>query len=145
MGNPIISSSIKEIRINKKLSQEELSERSGLSLRTIQRLENGESVPRGDTLKRLTNALELPANYFNNSLLENRYSSDNKNLLVIPWFLIGLFIVCGSIGFILSLILVSQKIIPHNEFGLPFVIAITILCSGIGIVIGNFMERKFRK
>lgn len=35
------------------------SEKSGLSLRTIQRIENGESERTGDTLKRLSNALDV--------------------------------------------------------------------------------------
>jgi len=50
---------IKTLRISKGYSQELLSERSGLSLRTIQRIENGESEPRGDTLLRLAKALEV--------------------------------------------------------------------------------------
>lgn len=42
------------------LSQEELAEAAGLSLRTVQRLEKGESLPRGFTLQALAAALELP-------------------------------------------------------------------------------------
>lgn len=136
------SNAIKKIRTEKGLSQEDLSEKSELSLRTIQRLENGKSEPRGDTLKRLTNALELPTNYFNSILLE---SKDNKKLLIFPWFIIGFLILVGAAGFILSLILVNVGIIPYNEFSLPFVIAITLFFCGIGIVTGNIMEKKYRK
>jgi transcriptional regulator with XRE-family HTH domain len=50
---------IKTLRNSKGYSQELLSEKSGLSLRTIQRIENGESEPRGDTLLRLATALEV--------------------------------------------------------------------------------------
>ena len=50
---------IKTLRNSKGYSQELLSEKSGLSLRTIQRIENGESDPRGDTLLRLASALEV--------------------------------------------------------------------------------------
>ena len=53
MENKIVANKIKELRKRKGFSQGELSENSGLSLRTIQRLENGETKPRGDTLKRL--------------------------------------------------------------------------------------------
>ncbi|MBC9794894.1 helix-turn-helix domain-containing protein [Sinomicrobium weinanense] len=49
---------VKDLRIKKGLSQEELADKTGLSLRTIQRIEHGESVPRGDTLKRLSIALQ---------------------------------------------------------------------------------------
>lgn len=50
---------IKELRNRKGFSQEELSEKSGLSLRTIQRIENGETEPRGDSLKRLASAFNV--------------------------------------------------------------------------------------
>lgn len=48
---------VKELRKSQGLSQEELAEKTGLSLRTIQRLEKGDTEPRGDTLKRLSIAL----------------------------------------------------------------------------------------
>ena len=50
---------IKELRNKQGLSQELLAENSGLSLRTIQRIENGETEPRGDTLKRLAGTLNI--------------------------------------------------------------------------------------
>lgn len=136
------SNAVKKIRTEKGLSQEDLSEKSELSLRTIQRLENGKSEPRGDTLKRLTNALELPANYFNNILFENK---SNKKSFKTPWFILGFLIIGGSSGFILSLILASTGIIPYTEFSLPFVIAITIFFTGIGVITGNIIEKKYGK
>ena len=57
MKNLELSKKIKELRTRKGLSQEELSEESGLSLRTIQRIENGETEPRGDSLKKLATSL----------------------------------------------------------------------------------------
>jgi transcriptional regulator with XRE-family HTH domain len=42
------------------MSQEELAEAAQLSLRTVQRLEKGESLPRGYTLQALAQALRLP-------------------------------------------------------------------------------------
>ena len=42
------------------LSQEELAEAAQLNLRTIQRLEKGETLPRGFTLQALAHALALP-------------------------------------------------------------------------------------
>lgn len=50
---------IKEMRISKGYSQEELAERSGISVRSIQRIENGESTPRGSTLQLISKALEV--------------------------------------------------------------------------------------
>ncbi len=49
---------VKELRNRKGLSQEDLAEASSLSLRTIQRIENSETEPRGDSLRKLSEALE---------------------------------------------------------------------------------------
>lgn len=54
-----LTNRIKELRTRRGFSQEELSERTGLSLRTIQRIENGETEPRGDSLKRLAQAFDV--------------------------------------------------------------------------------------
>ncbi|MBB2147112.1 DUF4870 domain-containing protein [Pedobacter sp. LMG 31464] len=62
MINLELAKKIKQLRANKGFSQEELAERTQLSLRTIQRIEGGETEPRGDTLKRLANALDVTPN-----------------------------------------------------------------------------------
>lgn len=53
-----LSEKVKEIRLKKGISQELLAEESGLSLRTIQRIESGQTEPRGDTLKRIASSLQ---------------------------------------------------------------------------------------
>mgnify|MGYP003887835455 CR=1 FL=1 len=50
---------LKELRYQKGMSQELLADESGLSLRTIQRIENGETNPTGVSLKRLANGLNV--------------------------------------------------------------------------------------
>lgn len=50
---------IPALRKRKGWSQEQLAEESGLSLRTIQRIENGESEPTGHSLRQLTRALGI--------------------------------------------------------------------------------------
>lgn len=62
MKNTQLAKKIKELRKNNGLSQETLSETSQLNLRTIQRIEAGETEPRGDTLKRLATALNVSPN-----------------------------------------------------------------------------------
>jgi transcriptional regulator with XRE-family HTH domain len=59
MKNNNSARKIKELRNRKGFSQEELSEKTGISLQTIQRIENGEEEPRGDSLKRLATVLEV--------------------------------------------------------------------------------------
>jgi transcriptional regulator with XRE-family HTH domain len=51
---------IQTIRKSKGLSQEALAEEAGVSLRTIQRVEQGETVPRGYTVQALATALGVP-------------------------------------------------------------------------------------
>ena len=59
MNNQNLAIKIRDLRHRKGFSQEQLSEISKLSLRTIQRIEKGGSIPRGDTLIKLTHALEV--------------------------------------------------------------------------------------
>lgn len=54
-------SKLKQIREQQNLTQEELSEKSGISVRTIQRIESG-TKPKGYTLKSLSKALEIGEN-----------------------------------------------------------------------------------
>ena len=51
-------SRLKEIREQKNLTQEELSEQSNISVRTIQRIEAG-TEPKGHTLKILAKSLDI--------------------------------------------------------------------------------------
>jgi transcriptional regulator with XRE-family HTH domain len=53
---------LKSYRIKNGLSQERLAEIAGISTRTIQRLESGDTEPRGDTVIRLSKALEISPN-----------------------------------------------------------------------------------
>ncbi len=62
MINLELAKRIKTLRNNKGYSQEALANETNLSLRTIQRIERGETEPRGDTLKRLANALDVTPN-----------------------------------------------------------------------------------
>ncbi|MDO6517727.1 helix-turn-helix domain-containing protein [Zobellia uliginosa] len=59
MKNKNLAKRVKELRKRKGLSQEELTENSGLSLRTVQRIENGETDPTGETLRRIADALKV--------------------------------------------------------------------------------------
>jgi len=62
MKDSSISNRAKEFRKNKGLTQEQLAEDAQLNLRTIQRIENNESTPRGDTLKRISDSLKVSEN-----------------------------------------------------------------------------------
>ena len=51
---------ITEARKSKGLTQEELADHAGVTVRTIQRIESGDTVPRNYTLKAIATALGLP-------------------------------------------------------------------------------------
>ncbi|MEQ8422077.1 helix-turn-helix domain-containing protein [Arenibacter sp. NBRC 103722] len=55
----LIAKKISETRKSKGLTQEELAERSKINLRTIQRIENSESEPRGKTLNLICDVLQI--------------------------------------------------------------------------------------
>ena len=55
---------IKDLRIKKGMTQEELADKTEVSARTIQRIENGEVDPRAYTLQMIAKALEVDYNLF---------------------------------------------------------------------------------
>lgn len=54
-----LGSSISQIRKSKGLSQEELAESAKINLRTIQRIESGETEPHGHTLRNICKVLDV--------------------------------------------------------------------------------------
>ena len=60
----MLAKKIKETRKIKGLTQEQLAEISLVNLRTIQRIENNESIPRESTLKLICDALEIEMKEF---------------------------------------------------------------------------------
>ncbi|MBA5791706.1 helix-turn-helix domain-containing protein [Flavobacterium sp. xlx-214] len=63
-------SKLKQIREQQNLTQEELSEKSGISVRTIQRIESG-IEPKGHTLKALSKSLDILENELTKKLVED--------------------------------------------------------------------------
>ncbi|MEQ9404698.1 MAG: helix-turn-helix transcriptional regulator [Cyclobacteriaceae bacterium] len=78
MKNEVLAERIKQHRKINGFSQEQLAQNSGLNLRTIQRIENGETVPRGDSLRRLAQALHTSPD----ELIDWQASNDQNVLMV---------------------------------------------------------------
>lgn len=74
-----IGKKIYDTRKAKGITQEELSELSKINLRTIQRIESNENVPRDKTLSLICNALEIDMNDFQN--LNNQ--TQKRNILTV--------------------------------------------------------------
>ena len=82
------------------MSQEELADVTGLSLRTIQRIENNETEPRGDSLKRLAQALNTTPD----AIIEWRVEED-PNYLIMMAFGSFAFVVFPLLGIVIPLVL----------------------------------------
>jgi len=99
-----IGKKIREVRKKKGLSQEELAEFAKVNLRTIQRIENNESEPRGKTLNLLCEVLEINIE----DILDYGKQTDKNYLIFFHLSVIAfLFIPLGNL--ILPLILWFNK------------------------------------
>jgi len=67
---------IKELRIKKGMTQEELADKTEISTRTIQRIENGEVDPRAYTLQMIAKALDVDFSLFVED--ESKANKDKK-------------------------------------------------------------------
>lgn len=80
-----IGNKIKEIRIKKGLSQNELAEAAKVNIRTIQRIENNDTTPRGNTLKLIFTALEIET-------IQQNQTTINKQLIWLLFLTLLIFI-----------------------------------------------------
>ena len=110
-----IGKKIKDIRKKKGFSQEELAELAKVNLRTIQRIENNESEPRGKTLHLICEALNL-----NIEDILDYGKQPNKNYLILFHLSVISFLVIPIGNLIIPLILwltKKDKIIDLKEVG----------------------------
>ena len=96
-----LSKRIKESRINNGLTQLDLSEKTGVSLRTIQRIENEEVTPSIYSLNKISEVLN-----------EDFCSSENKNILKKNY----IFILLGIISLTLGFYYISFKELPPPPY-----------------------------
>ncbi|WP_452224689.1 DUF4870 domain-containing protein [Lacinutrix chionoecetis] len=99
-----IGNKIKDIRKRKGYSQEELAEYSKVNLRTIQRIENNKSEPRGTTLNLICTALDITTED-----IFDYGKQDNVNYLVLFHLSVLSFIIIPLGNIILPLILFFSK------------------------------------
>jgi transcriptional regulator with XRE-family HTH domain len=100
---------ILQLRDERKMSQEELSEASGISVRTIQRIEKDEVKPRPYTARKLLEALNVSLEDFNadsqNNSNFNIEENTKLNRFIISNFLIFIF----PVIFLIPVILIWKK------------------------------------
>lgn len=99
-----LAQKIKKLRLVNAFSQEELAEKSGLSLRTIQRIEKAETLARGDSLQMIAKAFDIPVN----ELIDGTIIEDDKLLLVLNLSALS-FLIFPLLGILIPLIIWIPK------------------------------------
>lgn len=96
---------IKELRIKKGMTQEELADKTEVSSRTIQRIENGEVDPRAYTLQMIAKALEVDYNLF----VENETDEEQEIQQVNSTNWLGFLHLSGIIPLIFPTVLIWNR------------------------------------
>ena len=97
---------IKKTREKSGFTQAELAKETGLSLRTIQRLEAANKEPKGHSLKVLSKAFNMKPVFLQNQFISNEFSKESE---------------ITTIKFI-NLAILSFVIIPFGNLIFPFII-----------------------
>lgn len=146
MKNVNLGQKIKELRTRQGLSQEQLAEQTQLSLRTIQRIENGETDARGDTITRLAKALCFSTQ----DIYEWTEQEDNSYMVIFNLSALS-FIVFPLLGVIVPLVLwlyKRDKIKNLNEIGkklLNFQISWCLLVFSIYLWVASSILFRFEQ
>ena len=140
---------IKELRIKKGLTQEELADKTELSARTIQRIENGEVDPRAYSLQMIAKALDVDFSLF----VEDESTEDKEKKAKDDRFILGLLHLSGLLLIFIPTILIwtiekkkVEGIKKHfnDVMGLQLSIWIISIIPGIGMYfflsINNFIN-----
>jgi len=75
----LIGEKVKRLYTQQALSQKEMAAKAGVDVKTIQRLENGETA-KGDTLQRIAKALDVPVTEFSMWLGLDNWSISQMSL-----------------------------------------------------------------
>lgn len=117
-----IPESVKHARQQKGLTQSNLAELSGLSLRSIQRIENGEVTPRAYSMNRISEILELQEPKGEDGAQVQKTSISRKLILSI-----GSLIIL----FLSAMAFLSQSAdFPENDFEMQvyWIVVVIIIC-----------------
>ena len=134
---------IKELRIKKGLTQEELADKTELSARTIQRIENGEVDPRAYSLQMIAKALDVDFSLF----VENESTEDKEKKAKEDRFLLGLVHLSGLVPLFIPTILIWKNlknkvegITNHFHEVISFQLTILLVFILPGLLIYYFLK-----
>ncbi|MCG8698485.1 MAG: helix-turn-helix domain-containing protein [Bacteroidales bacterium] len=125
---------IKELRIKKGLTQEELAEKTEVSTRTIQRIENGVVDPRAYTLQMIAKALDVNFNLFVDESNKNEVIEEaNSNI----W--LGFLHLSGLLPlFFPAIILWHQRKNKTKDMTIHYNAVLSMQFCILGICLGGF-------
>jgi transcriptional regulator with XRE-family HTH domain len=136
-----MKSKLLEFREKMNLTQNELSKKSGISVRTIQRIEAG-SKPKGYTLNELSKALEISKEeLLGKSVDLTRYDFQLIRLINFST-LVFLIIPLGNVLLPLLVMFRKKEFNPITKQNISIQILWTIF-SGVLILISPFIQRMF--
>lgn len=146
-----IGKRVTEERVRLGMSQEDLAGASLLSLRTIQRIEGGQTSPRGDTLKRLAGALKVPVE----ELIDSELEEDANLVALMNLTQLG-FIAFPLLGIIIPLIIwltnrnrvrdvddVGQSILNFQTSWSVLIFSVYMTCLALILIIGKVNQTIF--
>ena len=118
----MIATIIKEKRNHLKYTQQELADKSKISLRSIQRIEKGEVIPRMHTLKALSTSLNFSLDFLDKKEANSR---EQKDVLLFREVTISVLIIL--ILLLLSAAFIAQSsTFPETEFELLIYCAVIL-------------------
>jgi transcriptional regulator with XRE-family HTH domain len=118
---------LRDGRLSKGLTQKELSEKSHISIRSIQRIENGELIPRSHTLKTLAEILGLSFETFMKAAREQEFIIPQEKVALNKSQRIVI-----SVGFCLVILLLAWAYVaqaakfPETTFELLVFVSVTL-------------------
>jgi transcriptional regulator with XRE-family HTH domain len=134
----MVSDIIKESRLLKGYTQKELSEVSKISIRSIQRIENGEIIPRSYTLKTLAEVLGLSFDILQNAEPEDKLPINKINKTQKLIFSIGIIFL---IIFLAMAFIAQSPKFPETHFE-AFLFASFILVVVMAVLLFIWRNRS---
>lgn len=131
---------VQNLREDKNLTQTELAEKSGLSLRTIQRIEAG-NVPKGYTLKALALAFNIDAEKL---ILKEEIVNVERAKLINRSALLGIIIPFG--GIIFPLIFTNKTRDPFNKQLGKSIVSVQIILTAalsLALISSPFLQKQY--
>ena len=127
----LIAQQIKSERLSKGLTQQELAEETGISLRSIQRIENGEVYPRSFTLKVLAEKLELNFEGLNVKKLKTTTEDASPSTLNKPQKIVASSVVALVFLLLVCAFIFQSPTFPESAFELTLLLAAVIGVYGL--------------